>query len=90
VLIKYRSSYEFWRALAGEKSAFRQFFKRYLIRYSKVSDDILEEKREENPLSLTVRGRGLAGCEIFSGTNTEQAVPFFRLERVGYGGFLTE
>jgi hypothetical protein len=69
VLIKYRSSYESWRVFAGEKSAFRQFLKRYLIRYSKVLYDVLEEKREENSLLLSVRGGGLAGCESFSGTS---------------------
>ena len=89
-MIKYKSSYESWRVFAGEKSALRQFLKRYLIRHNKGSGDVLEEKREENSLSLSVRGKGLAGCENFSGTNTEQAAPFFRLERVGWGGFLTE
>ena len=42
----------------------------------------MEEKQEEKTFSQAVRDGGLAGCESFSGTNTEQAISLFRVEGV--------
>jgi hypothetical protein len=62
-LIKNTSSYESWRVLAGEKSAFGQLHKRHLTRRRRVLYDVLEEKQEEKSLSQPVRGKSLTGRE---------------------------
>jgi hypothetical protein len=65
-LIKNTSAYESCRVLTGEKSTPRLFRKKRFVSSSKVSNETAEEKQEEKPLSLSVTGKGVTGCEDFS------------------------
>jgi hypothetical protein len=83
-LIKNTSSIESWRVLTGEKSPSGRFQKRHLIRCRKVLEDVLEEKREEKPLSQPVRGKGITGCESqWNKYRTSRSVFSFLMEDKG-------
>jgi hypothetical protein len=49
----------------------------------------MEEKQEENH-SHSQREMNVSQAVRINGTNAEQAVPFFCVEKAGNGGFLTE